>query len=140
MPENLTHQTGKSGFIVRNISVDQARDTGMAMVLICLLVAIFSKSAGVTVVAAVLLVVNMAVPAVFKPVGVVWLSLSHALGTVVSKILLSIVYFLLVTPVGLVRKMVGKDTLKLKAFKQDSASVFTVRDHTYTNADIDKPY
>ena len=140
MPENVTLKSEKTGLIIRNISVDQARDTGMAMVLICLLVAILGKVSAMTVAAAVLLVVNMTVPAIFKPVGVVWLSLSHLLGSVVSKVLLSVVYFLIVTPVGVLRRLMGKDTLQLKVFKKDSASVFTERNHLYTGDDIDKPY
>jgi len=140
MPENVTHKDQKTSLIVRNISVDQARDTGMAMVLICLLVAIVGKVPAMTVAAAILLVINMTAPAFFKPAGVVWLSLSHLLGSVVSRILLTIVYFLIVTPVGALRRFMGKDTLKLKAFRKDSASVFTERNHTYTGDDIDKPY
>ena len=122
------------------ITKDQARDTGMAMVLICLLIALFAEKQVFYPLAVVVLVINMIQPLVYKPVAKVWFGLSGVLGTVVSKILLSIVFFLLVTPVGLFRRLLGKDTLKLKSFKNTEGSAFKVRDHRYSPADIETPY
>lgn len=131
-----------SGFLKfpTKISNTQAKDTGMAMVLILLLVAAFMRDFGWVRASVVVLVVDMIWPMVFYPVAVVWLGLSHIIGTVVSKILLSVIFVALVTPVGLVRRAMSRDSLQLRAFKRDRTSVMKVRNHVFVPADIEKPY
>lgn len=124
----------------KNITKAQARDTGMAMVLICLIVGIFTHNNGWNVAAIALLVLNMTWPSAYTPVAYVWLGLSGLLGSVVSKVLLSIVFFVVVTPIAVLRRMMGKDSMRLKAFKQGQESVMVVRDHTYTAQDVEQPF
>ena len=61
-------------------------------------------------------------------------------GTVVSKILLTLVFFGVVTPTGVVRRLLRLDSLKLKEFKSGENSVMVIRNHTFTGKDIEKPY
>ena len=124
----------------RQITETQCKDTGMAAVLICLLVALWAQNQVAVAIAVVLLVVDMTVPALFRPAAVVWLGLSEILGTVVSKILLTLIFFSLVTSVGMARRFSGADPLQLKQWKAGSRSVFKVRDHRFSAADIEKPY
>jgi len=126
--------------LMRKITKDQSRDTGMAMVLLCLIVFATSKRHGWLIVAMVLQVVNMAVPQIFRPVAVIWLGLSDVMGMVVSKILLSIVFFVIVTPIGILRRLAGKDSLKLRAFKGSADSVMLERNHTFIGRDLERPY
>ncbi len=129
-----------SGFIPARISKEQAKDTGMAMVLICLLLGLGHVWAKGFVAALVLLLVNMVWSRAFTPVAKVWLGLSHLMGTVMSKILLSFVFLLVVTPVALLRRMGGKDSLSLRRWKKNDGSAFAVRDHTYVPRDIEMPF
>ena len=124
----------------RTITKEQSRDTGMAMVLLLLLVFIARKREGWLIGAIVLHVVNMIVPQVYRPLAVLWLGLSDLLGAIVSKVLLSIVFFGIVTPIGIVRRLLGKDSLKLRAFKAGSDSVMLERNHTFVAADLERPY
>ncbi len=126
--------------IPKSISKAQARDTGMAMVLICLIVGLFTHDNGWNVAAIALLVLNMTWPSAYTPAAYVWLGLSGLLGTVVSKILLSIVFFVVVTPIACLRRAMGKDSMRLKAFKKGQESVMVVRDHTYTAQDVEQPF
>jgi hypothetical protein len=119
---------------------EQGKDTGMAIVLLLLIGAVATHRTGYVTAAIIVHVVSMAVPAVFRPAAVVWFGLSHLLGTVMSKVVLGIVFFLVVTPVGVIRRLIGSDTLRLRAFKAGRSSVMTVRDHTYTAADLEHPY
>lgn len=130
----------KKGIIPKNINKDQARDTGMAMVLVCLLIAVIGQKRHFTGIAIGLLVLNMVWPMIFKHVARLWLGLSHLLGTVVSKLVLTVIFFVLVTPIGFIRRLAGADSLKLKFWKKGSASVFRIREHTYTKEDIQTPY
>jgi hypothetical protein len=127
-------------FLKRKITKDQSRDTGMAMVFLLLIVFTARKREGYLIGAMVLHVLNMTVPQMYRPVAVLWLGLSDLLGSVVSKILLSIVFFLVVTPIGVVRRIFGKDSLKLRAFKASQESVMLERNHTFTSGDLERPY
>jgi len=124
----------------RRITKDQSKDTGMAMVLLLLLAGTAFKRELFVTTAIVALVIDMTAPQLFRPVAVVWLGLSHLLGTVISKILLTLVFFGVVTPIGLARKLLGIDSLKLREFKSGEGSVMVIRNHTFTGQDIKKPY
>jgi polyferredoxin len=124
----------------KKITKAQSRDTGMAMVLLLLILFISRKREWFLYGAIGLQVLNMIVPQIFRPVAMVWLAFSELLGTVSSKILLSIVFFGVVTPVGFLRRLFGKDSLKLREFKASEESVLVVRNHKYSAADLERPY
>jgi polyferredoxin len=124
----------------KSITKDQSRDTGMAMVLLLLLFlqATGNRTLGWAAVA--VQVVNMTWPAVFWPVAIVWLGFSRLLGAIVPKILLGVVFYGVVTPIGILRRLGGKDALKLAQFKKGNTSVMVERNHTFTALDMEKPY
>jgi hypothetical protein len=124
----------------RKITKDQSRDTGMAMVLLLLIVFATRKREGYLIGAMVLHVLNMIVPQMYRPVAVLWLGLSDLMGSVVSKILLSIVFFAVVTPIGILRRLFGKDSLHLRVFKASKESVMLERNHTFIGSDLERPY
>ena len=122
------------------IDKSQCTDTGMAMVLV-LLLAYFSTKRGMLVpAAAAVLVVNMTAPRLFQPAAFVWLSFSHLMGAVMSRILLAIVYFVVVTPTALLRRAAGRDTLLLRKFKGGEESVMVERNHKYSGRELLRPY
>lgn len=125
---------------IGRITKDQSRDTGMAIVLLLLLIFLYGRRFDLLAAAVAVHVLTMTVPGVFKPAAVVWFGLSHLLGTIMSRILLSVVFYAIVTPVGLLRRMAGKDSLKIRAFKAGAGSVMLERNHVFTPADIEKPY
>jgi Saxitoxin biosynthesis operon protein SxtJ len=124
----------------RKITKDQSRDTGMAMVLLLLLIFLARKREGWLFAAMVVHVLNMIAPQIYRPIAVAWLGLSDLLGMVVSKVLLSIVFFAIVTPIAVLRRLFGKDPLKLRAFKAGQDSVMLERNHTFVRGDLDRPY
>jgi hypothetical protein len=127
-------------FFKRKITKEQSRDTGMAMVLLLLIIFATRKREGYLIGAMILHILNMIVPQIYRPVAVLWLGLSDLLGSVVSKVLLSIVFFAVVTPIGIVRRLFGKDSLKLRAFKASQESVMVERNHTFIGSDLERPY
>lgn len=127
-------------FIPAIVSAEQAKDTGMAMVLILLLIAIWGGKRQFVIIAAVALVINMIRPGIYRPVAKLWLGFSHLLGTMMSKVILSIIFVVLVIPVGCFRRLMGKDALRLKEWKKGNNSVFKIREHKFTPDDIINPY
>ena len=123
-----------------SISKKQSSDTGMAMVLILLIIAMLTENNIYLLISIFALIVNMTFPTFYYPVAIIWLGFSHLLGTVISKILLSVVFVLMVVPVGLLRRLLGKDSLKLTQFKRSNSSVMKKRNYSFISKDIQKPF
>ena len=124
----------------RRVSTEQCKDTGLAMVLIVLIVGLVTGSKYAMFAAVLITIADMVYPRVFYPVAIIWFGLSTLIGTVVSKVLLSILFFILVTPVGLIRKLLGSDPMKIGQWKMGNDSVFQERNFIYSADDIEKPY
>ena len=60
-------------------------------------------------------------PAVSLPFYVVWYAIACAMGLIVGNVLLSLVYYLVLTPIGLVLRMVGRTPLS-KGFDRTCSS------------------
>lgn len=127
-------------FFNSKISKSQSRDSGMAVVLISLIISVFTKNLIFTKLGILFLIITMAIPIFFKYFAFLWLGFSHIIGTFVSRIILTVVFVLVVTPLGLIRRLMGYDTLKLKEFKKGNESVMEVGDHLFKSTDIEKPY
>jgi hypothetical protein len=66
----------------------------------------------------VLLALGAALPKALKPVYIAWMGLALALGFVVSHVVLTVFFFLVITPVGWVASLLGKDFLRRKLDRQ----------------------
>jgi hypothetical protein len=62
------------------------------------------------------------------------------LGTVVSRLLLTIVFAVVLTPIGLIRKLMGIDPLKRKRWKRDTSTVFKTRDDVFDADSMKFPF
>lgn len=123
-----------------NIALKQAVDGGMAFVLCSLIVYLIWKPPIALRVALVALIINMIYPLFFRPFAKIWFGLASIIGNVVSKIFLALIFYLIVAPTGLFRKIIGKDSLKLKFFKRGADSLFTDRNHEYDSTDLKEPF
>jgi len=127
-------------FFQVEVNIDRARDTGMAMVLILLLLELFLGTGIYYKIAIPVLVINMIAPQFFYPVAYVWFGITQLLGTFVSKILLFLVFMIFVLPMAIIRRLMGKDSLLIKSWKKNHLSVFKTRNQLFTSSDIEKPY
>jgi hypothetical protein len=126
--------------ITKSLSKEQCKDTGLAMILILLLLGYFTGNVLFYKLSVPVLILIMVTPGSFYPLAVLWFSLSTVLGTIMSKVILTLVYFLIVVPIATIRRLAGIDSLKLNQFKKGTESVMVVRNHIYTSDDIEKPY
>jgi hypothetical protein len=116
------------------------KDTGLALLLILLLLLFFTEKMYYIYPAMVVLVLTMTWPKAFAPLSFVWFGFSRILGEVISKILLTVVFFLVAVPVGLLRKLMGFDSMKLKQWKKDNKSCFTDTDQNVTGDNLKRPF
>jgi len=86
-----------------------------------------------------LLLVALALPVILSPFEWIWMRLAHVMGFVMTRVLLTLVYFIAITPLGLIFKVLRKDLLSRK-FDRGSRSYWieTEDDGPWTRPD--KPY
>jgi len=88
----------------------------------------------------VVLVLILILPFVFQPLTWLWFGISRLLASFVPLVLLTILFYVLVTPVGLFRKLLGKDTLKLKEFKRGKNSVLVKAKESFSKKDFERAF
>jgi hypothetical protein len=78
------------------------------------------------VVSAVFLALALSVPSVLGPFNRIWVKFGQLLHRIVSPVALAILFFCVVTPTGLLLRLLGKDVLRLR-FDKAAASYWIPR-------------
>jgi hypothetical protein len=78
--------------------------------------------------AAVLTLIGLFVPVAARAFHILWMGVAGVLGYVNSRIILSLVYYGVFTPVGLGRRLLGRDPMKRRGTAQ--SSYWITREHT----------
>jgi hypothetical protein len=120
-----------------SISKKQCIDTGIVVALISVITGLYTHKLVFQLLTIGILVINILVPSFFYPFAVIWFGISKLLGNITSKLFLGIVFYLVVTPVGCIRKFYRRDRLRIQEFKKDTLSVFIVRNHIYDSCDLE---
>ena len=82
---------------------------------------------------------GLIIPVVLKPLYFVWMTFAAILGWVMTRVILSLVFYLIITPIGLLTKLLGEDFLALK--RGDSDSYWNYRDSAEElNQDYEKQF
>ena len=82
---------------------------------------------------------GLVIPVVLKPLYFVWMTFAAILGWVMTRVILSLVFYLIITPIGLLTKLLGEDFLALK--RGDSDSYWNYRDSAEElNQDYEKQF
>src|SRR5689334_15457231 len=97
---------------VEKSSVDQARETGLVLVLVLLLMARLSKQDNLILLAIGVLLVTMVRPTVFELPARLWFGLAEVMGAASSKVLLSVVFVLILLPIAGIRRITGADPMQ----------------------------
>jgi len=130
-----------AGFVKpREVSRRMAVDTAMALALVALLLGLGLRERWPLRVAAIVLVLGMVSPMLFRYAAVVWFGLGHVLGAVSSRIILFSVFFAVVVPIGWARRLAGKDSLALRGFRNGTGSLFQARNKRFSADDLIHPY
>lgn len=82
-------------------------------------------------------VIGAFIPVLAKWIDWAWYKLAEGMGWVMSKVLLSIVFYIFLFPIALLARMSKKDVLQLK---RKSDTYWTQREHQYSSDDLDKAW
>jgi hypothetical protein len=122
------------------LTKEQIKDTGIIFGIIMLFIGIYSASelwlklSFVTILSAVI------IPQIFTYPARLWFLFSEKLGSFVSLIMVSIIYFIVVIPIALVRKLMKKDPMQIRSFKKGRGTAWVNREYQFTPADMNKPF
>lgn len=84
-----------------------------------------------------LLLVALFVKPLARFISRAWLRFAELLGTFNSRLILSLVFYLFLTPLALLYRVFNRNPLALKPGRE-SKTLFVSRDHTYSKADFEK--
>jgi hypothetical protein len=108
-----------------------------AILLALLLIGRWQRSWTYVAVAGGLLLLCLVWPGCARWVSVAWMKFGKAMGAVTGRVLLTVVYLLIVIPMGFVARWRGKLHIRLKPRGQTN---FEQRDHLYSEADFSNPW
>ena len=128
------------GFLPADVSNKECSDTAMAMTLISLLVILYTKSLTLLPLPIGLLLLGMVWPRAYSLLARLWLGISLLLGSVMSRVVLSIIFMVVVTPIALVMRLFGHDPMRRKAWKKGTESTFVSRGDLVEAKDLEHPF
>ena len=79
-------------------------------------------------------------PRALKYIYIAWMSLAFVLGFIMAHVILTLFFFLVVTPIGLVARLFGKDFLRLKLNKAASSYWIPREPKVQTAADYERQF
>ena len=109
-----------------DIKIGSNRSFGIVFSIVFLLIAIYPliNSEGLRVwsliIAIIFLVLGLINSKILTPLNKLWFKFGILLGIIVSPVIMGGIFFLVVTPIGLIMKIIGKDLLNLKFNKDKS--------------------
>ena len=109
-----------------DIKIGSNRSFGIVFSIVFLLIAIYplinSEELRVwsLIIAIIFLVLGLINSKILTPLNKLWFKFGILLGRIVSPVIMGIIFFLVVTPTGLIMRIIGKDLLYLKFNKNKS--------------------
>ena len=73
------------------------------------------------------LILGFILPSILRPVYRIWMLLAYFIGGVISRIILTVLFYVVLTPIGLVLRLFGKDFLDQK-FEKNRESYWVKKD------------
>ena len=103
-----------------NIKIGSNRSFGIVFFIVFLLIAIYPLLSEnpirlwSLIIAVIFLILGLLNSRILTPLNILWMKFGMYLGIFISPIVMGFVFFLVVTPIGLIMKIFGKDLLNLK--------------------------
>ena len=103
-----------------DIKISSNRSFGIVFFVVFLIIAIYPLSHGgdiriwSTIISFIFLVLGLLNSRILTPLNKIWFKFGIILGKIISPVIMAIIFFLVVTPTGLIMRILRKDILNLK--------------------------
>jgi hypothetical protein len=78
------------------------------------------------------------IPSTLQPVYIVWMKFGNIMSWINTRIILGIVFYVLITPFGLIMRLFGKDPMRRKL--DNSISSYRVKSKNEARENVEHPY
>ena len=109
-----------------NIKISSNRSFGIVFFVVFLFIALYpitySEDIRIwsLIISFIFIILGLLNSKILTPLNKLWFKFGVILGKIISPIIMGIIFFLVVTPIGLIMKVLGKDLLRLKYNKKDN--------------------
>ena len=109
-----------------DVKISSNRGFGIVFFIVFLLIALYplTNSGEIriwsVIISAIFLFLGLLNSKILSPLNKVWFKFGIFLGKIISPLIMGIIFFLVVTPIGLLMRLIGKDLLNLKYNKRQS--------------------
>tara|TARA_B100001121_G_scaffold255196_1_gene232643 strand:- start:428 stop:811 length:384 start_codon:yes stop_codon:yes gene_type:complete len=109
-----------------DIKISSNRSFGIVFFIVFILIALYPLLNGqeirfwALIISAVFLILGLLKSKLLTPLNKLWFRFGIFLGKIISPIIMGLIFFLVVTPIGLIMRLLGKDVLNLKYNKEKS--------------------
>ena len=80
-------------------------------------------------------------PRLLRPLYLFWMLLAYVMGLVMTRVVLTLVFFMVVTPLALISRLLGKDQLGVRMRHDGPGTCWRARDQTVcTHEDYERQY
>ncbi|WP_299870759.1 SxtJ family membrane protein [uncultured Cocleimonas sp.] len=90
------------------------------------------------IVMAIFFVLAIAIPEILRPVNHYWLKIGNVLGFINSRIILGAMFYLMIFPIGMILKVLGKDSMHRKL--EDNAKTYRIITKVREKDHLKKPF
>ncbi|PKL90415.1 MAG: hypothetical protein CVV23_00760 [Ignavibacteriae bacterium HGW-Ignavibacteriae-2] len=133
---------------IKNIKSDEAESKkfgitiGIVSILVAFVLFYFGKESYqiFSIIGGLLIIGGIVFPNLLKPIQKLWMTLAVILGFVMSRVILLILFYFVVTPIGLLAKISGKDFLDLKLKKDQKSYWLTRETKEYLKIDTERQF
>ena len=104
----------------QNIKLPSNRSFGLLFFIVFLVVSIWPLSYNgeiriiSLIISIIFLILGLINSNILKPLNFIWMKFGMLLGRIISPVILGIIFFFVVTPTGLIMRLLGKDLLNFK--------------------------
>ena len=122
---------------MKNIKAGSNRSFGIVFFVFFLIVATYQLYFGNSlrvwsiIISLIFLILGLLNSRILTPLNLVWFKFGMLLGRIISPVVMGLVFFLVVTPTGIIMKLFKKDLLNLK--KKTSSSYWIIRNKSKTD-------
>ena len=109
-----------------DIKISSNRSFGIVFFVVFLLIALYPLTYGgeiriwSLIISIIFLILGLLNSKILSPLNKIWFKFGILLGKIISPLIMGIIFFLVVTPIGLIMRLLGKDVLNLKYNKNKS--------------------
>ena len=109
-----------------NVKTSSNKSFGIVFFIVFLLISFYPliKSEGIIIwsllISIIFLILGLINSNFLTPLNIIWTKFGFFLGNLISPIIMSIIFFCVITPIGFLMRIFGKDSLNLKKTKKET--------------------